>query len=261
LGVLAEVFTPELVDAATAEHGRSEKRRRLLPARLVVYFVLALCLFARELYEEVVRLLSVGMPGTMALRRVNRSSLCGARARLGPEPLESLFRSISGTLATLDMPGLWRGLRLLALDGSDLELRLGRGRVCAAGAGVGACACRGSSGPLREAAGAVVGRSGGAAAAGGGAPRPPGTGLGSVRLAARTLALAAEHGIPAVLTNAVRYADPGMGEVADVLDAARLLVPVDPRKPDRLDAGEGWLKDEGDMIRAVQQICDAAGTG
>jgi error-prone DNA polymerase len=89
----------------------------------------------------------------------------------------------------------------------------------------------------------------------------PGTAPGSVRLAARTLALAAEHGIPAVLTNAVRYADPGMGEVADVLDAARLLVPVDPRKPDHLDSGEGWLKDEGDMIRAAQQIADAAGAG
>jgi error-prone DNA polymerase len=50
-----------------------------------------------------------------------------------------------------------------------------------------------------------------------------------------------------------------MGEVADVLDAARLLVPVDPRKPHLLDSGEGWLKDEGDMIRAAQQIADAAG--
>jgi error-prone DNA polymerase len=89
----------------------------------------------------------------------------------------------------------------------------------------------------------------------------PGNGTGSVRLAARTLALAVEHGIPAVLTNAVRYADPGLGEVADVLDAARLLVPIDPRKPDRLDSGEAWLRDETDMIRAAQQIVDAAGTG
>ena len=64
-------------------------------------------------------------------------------------------------------------------------------------------------------------------------------GPGRVRLAARTLALAIEHGVSAVLANAVRYADPGMGEVADVLDAARLLVPIDPRKPDRL---EGWLR-------------------
>ncbi len=80
-------------------------------------------------------------------------------------------------------------------------------------------------------------------------------------MAARTLAAATEHGIPAVLTNAVRYADPGMGEVADVLDAARLLVPIDPRRPEALDSGEAWLKDQGGMIRIAQQIADAAGIG
>lgn len=43
IGILTKVFTTELVDAAIAKHGRAEQRRRLLPARLVVYFVLALC--------------------------------------------------------------------------------------------------------------------------------------------------------------------------------------------------------------------------
>ncbi|MFE3995434.1 transposase domain-containing protein [Streptomyces goshikiensis] len=51
LEILTKVFTPELVDAAVAKHGRGELRRRLLPARVVVYFVLALCLFARESYR------------------------------------------------------------------------------------------------------------------------------------------------------------------------------------------------------------------
>ncbi|MGW1593718.1 transposase domain-containing protein [Streptomyces sp. NPDC002343] len=51
MGILTKVFTAELVDAAIAKHDRAERRRRLLPARLVVYFVLALCLFARESYE------------------------------------------------------------------------------------------------------------------------------------------------------------------------------------------------------------------
>ncbi|MFF0764332.1 transposase domain-containing protein [Streptomyces sp. NPDC003737] len=47
---MTKAFTPELVDAAVAKHGRGELRRRLLPARLVVYFVLGLCLFVRESY-------------------------------------------------------------------------------------------------------------------------------------------------------------------------------------------------------------------
>ncbi|MEW2573979.1 DNA polymerase III subunit alpha [Streptomyces sp. NPDC047070] len=84
-----------------------------------------------------------------------------------------------------------------------------------------------------------------------------GTGPGSLRLAARTVGFAAEQRVRPVLTNAVRYADPGMGPVADVLDAARRLVPVDPRK--ELDSGEAWLKDEGAMLAAAERIVEAAG--
>ena len=45
LGVLTRVFPPELVDRVVAESGRTEMRHRLLPARVVVYYVLALALF------------------------------------------------------------------------------------------------------------------------------------------------------------------------------------------------------------------------
>jgi hypothetical protein len=46
LGVLTWVYPPDLVDRVVAACGRTERRRRLLPARLVVYFVLALALFS-----------------------------------------------------------------------------------------------------------------------------------------------------------------------------------------------------------------------
>ncbi|MFI1210996.1 DNA polymerase III subunit alpha [Streptomyces sp. NPDC020802] len=84
-----------------------------------------------------------------------------------------------------------------------------------------------------------------------------GTGPGSLRLAARTVGFAAEQGVRPVLGNAVRYADAGMGPVADVLDAARRLVPVDPRK--ELDSGEAWLKDAGAMLAAAERVVEAAG--
>ncbi|MGW0825655.1 DNA polymerase III subunit alpha [Streptomyces sp. NPDC002845] len=84
-----------------------------------------------------------------------------------------------------------------------------------------------------------------------------GTGPGSLRLAARTVGFAAEQRVRPVLGNAVRYADPGMGPVADVLDAARRLVPVDPRR--ELDSGEGWLKGAGAMLHAAERIVEAAG--
>ncbi|MGW0815295.1 DNA polymerase III subunit alpha [Streptomyces viridiviolaceus] len=84
-----------------------------------------------------------------------------------------------------------------------------------------------------------------------------GTGPGSLRLAARTVGFAAEQGVRPVLSNAVRYADHGLGPVADVLDAARRLVPIDPAK--ELDSGEAWLKDAGAMRQVAERVVEAAG--
>ncbi|WP_052744509.1 DNA polymerase III subunit alpha, partial [Streptomyces odonnellii] len=86
-----------------------------------------------------------------------------------------------------------------------------------------------------------------------------GTGPGSLRHAARTLGFAAEQGVRPVLSNAVRYADPGQGPVADVLDSARRLVPIDPRRG--LDSGERWLKDPDAMARTAELVAEAAGFG
>ncbi|WP_335982256.1 DNA polymerase III subunit alpha [Streptomyces sp. CA2R106] len=86
----------------------------------------------------------------------------------------------------------------------------------------------------------------------------PGTGPGSLRLAARTLALADRTRTTAVLTNAVRYADAEQHRLADVLDAARLLRPIDRRQ---LDSGQRWLKGEGEMSRVAREIAECAGMG
>ncbi|MEU0948828.1 DNA polymerase III subunit alpha [Streptomyces canus] len=84
-----------------------------------------------------------------------------------------------------------------------------------------------------------------------------GTGSGSLRLAARALGFAADQRITPVLSNAVRYADPGQGPVADVLDSARRLVPIDTRG--ERDCGERWLKPTTDMARIAEQVAEAAG--
>ncbi|MFD9688448.1 DNA polymerase III subunit alpha [Kitasatospora sp. NPDC059088] len=86
--------------------------------------------------------------------------------------------------------------------------------------------------------------------------RRAGTGPGSLRLAARTLGLAADLDVPAVLTNAVRYADAGQSRVADVLDAARLLMPI---RPGRTCNGERWLKPGAEMAVLAEEVARAAG--
>ncbi|MFD3944092.1 DNA polymerase III subunit alpha [Streptomyces sp. NPDC058579] len=86
-----------------------------------------------------------------------------------------------------------------------------------------------------------------------------GTGPGSLRLAARMAGLAAEQQVETVLSNSVRYADPHQGEVADILDSARSLVPIDGRDASRLDSGQRWLKDTGEMERIAGRIAEAVG--
>ena len=46
VAVLTRLIDRDLVDDVLAETGRSGQRSRLLPARVVVYYVIALCLFS-----------------------------------------------------------------------------------------------------------------------------------------------------------------------------------------------------------------------
>jgi Insertion element 4 transposase N-terminal/Transposase DDE domain len=127
IGVLTQTFPPELVDRVIARTGKAEQRQRLLPARVVVYYILAMWLFAQVGYEEVVRLLVEGLAWARRWRGVwqvpDKSSIARARARLGLAPLRELFVEVARPLATQATKGAWyRGWRLMALDGSTLDV-------------------------------------------------------------------------------------------------------------------------------------------
>jgi hypothetical protein len=133
IGVLTRTYPPALVDRVLAECGRVERRHRLLPARLVVYYVLALALFAGVAYEEVLRCLVEALRGAVwwpnprepwrVWRVPAKSALVQARARLGAAPLRVLFEQAARPLASEQTQGAWyRGLRLLALDGTCLDV-------------------------------------------------------------------------------------------------------------------------------------------
>ncbi|MBV8994359.1 MAG: transposase domain-containing protein, partial [Pseudonocardiales bacterium] len=61
LGVLSSLIHRDVVDDVIRETGKREARSRLLPAHVVVYYVLALNLFFGEAYEEVMRQLVNGL--------------------------------------------------------------------------------------------------------------------------------------------------------------------------------------------------------
>nr|WP_281371981.1 DNA polymerase III subunit alpha [Modestobacter versicolor] len=78
-------------------------------------------------------------------------------------------------------------------------------------------------------------------------------GRGDRSRAQAMLRFAAETGVPAVLTNAVRYVDALDAPTADVLDAARRLVPLGERHVDRRTA-EGYLKSGKEMADLADDL-------
>jgi len=127
IGVLTRVFPPELVDQVVAAAGRVEQRHRLLPARVVVYYVLALALFADASYEEVMRALVEGLAWQSGWRQVwevpAKGSIFKARSRVGREPLRLLFEATAGVLAGERTRGaFYREWRLMSLDGTCLDV-------------------------------------------------------------------------------------------------------------------------------------------
>jgi hypothetical protein len=126
LGVLTRLITRELVEEVLAETGRREQRKRLLPARAVVYFVLALALFYGDSYEEVMRKLVQGLSWLAIWKREwhvpSSSALAQARERLGPEPLRELFERVAQPCAQLSTAGAHlAGRRLMSIDGVELD--------------------------------------------------------------------------------------------------------------------------------------------
>jgi len=118
--VLTRAFPPDLVDEVIGATGTREVRRRLLPTRLVVYFVLALWLFRGRNcgYGQVMTKLADGLyhqrrAGDLLDERLdpdgwvaagggrrwkppNISSLSRGRGKLGADPVRMLFEQVAG---------------------------------------------------------------------------------------------------------------------------------------------------------------------
>lgn len=127
IGVLARTYPAEVVDAAVAESGRREQRSRLLPARVVVYYVMAMALFSQASYEEVMRSLVEGVSWSQQWRQrwaiPTKAAIFKARSRLGVAPLRVLFERTARPLGTADSKGVWyRKWRLMSIDGTVLDV-------------------------------------------------------------------------------------------------------------------------------------------
>lgn len=127
LGVIAKFFPRERVHAVLEQTGRASVRERDLPAHVVVYYVIALALYMRSSYREVLRCLLEGVqwlldPSTV-VKVAGKSGISQARTRLGAKPVQALYEAMVAPIAGKRTKGAWyRQWRLVSLDGSTLDV-------------------------------------------------------------------------------------------------------------------------------------------
>ena len=126
-GVLAASVPRDAVDDAVAAAGRQARRRDgKLPPHVMVYFAMAMALFAGDDYEEV----AARLAGTLASWGCwdaawsvpTSGGITQARQRLGWEPLRELFARVAVPVADLLTRGAFLGpWRLMAVDGFEWD--------------------------------------------------------------------------------------------------------------------------------------------
>jgi hypothetical protein len=128
LGVLASWVPRDAVDDAVLATGKGARRAGgKLPPHVMVYFVMALALFADDDYEEVAARL------TETLREwgcwddgwevPTSGGITQARQRLGAEPMAELFARVAVPVAEEETRGAFLGpWRLMAIDGFEWDV-------------------------------------------------------------------------------------------------------------------------------------------
>jgi hypothetical protein len=130
VGVLAKVFPPELVDRVVEQAGARERRKRTLPARVMVYYLLAMVLFFQSGYAEVWNKLVAGLDWAGRFRarallgmQPTPAAITLARQRLGWQVMAALLAETAGPLAGQEQEAAFcSGMRLVAIDGMCLDL-------------------------------------------------------------------------------------------------------------------------------------------
>jgi hypothetical protein len=127
LGVIAKFFPADEENAVLQQTKRSSVRQRDLPAHVVVYYVIALALYMRSSYHEVLRCLLEGVQWLMdpsaRVKVAGKSGISQARRRLGAAPMKALYDSVVKPVATAETQGAWyRQWLLVSLDGSTFDV-------------------------------------------------------------------------------------------------------------------------------------------
>jgi len=137
LGVLAKYFPRGKILEILKETKTASERQRLLPAHVVMYYVIALSLYLPVSMTEVLRCLVEGLKwlwGEEAVTVAGKSGISQARTRLGVEPVKRLHDAVVAPVGTRRTKGtFYRRWRLVSLDGSTLDVSDTRANAMAFG--------------------------------------------------------------------------------------------------------------------------------
>ena len=120
LGELTQQFPFEMVDAALAATGRTQSRSRDLPARVVVYLLVAGVLFAELGYGQVWQRLCAGLDG-LPVATPTASALTQARRRSARAAADAVRPAWPGPTAATSGVRVG-GLLVCAIDGTTLSV-------------------------------------------------------------------------------------------------------------------------------------------
>jgi hypothetical protein len=128
VGLLASSVPRDVIDEAVAELGKQAKRSDgKLPPHVMVYFVMAMALFADEDYDEVLARLVEPLTRwgcwDSGWRIPGSSGITQARQRLGFEAVQAVFEQVAVPVCELLTRGGWlAGRRLVSIDGFEWDV-------------------------------------------------------------------------------------------------------------------------------------------
>jgi hypothetical protein len=126
LAQLHRYFPTDIVKDSLERAQKTTKRTRELPNEFMTYYPMLLCLYRDVSQQEVLRVMADGLSwlfGLTEFKITGKSGISQARARVGSEPLIDVFDCCAKPLAKPGSKGcFYRSLRLVAIDGSDLDL-------------------------------------------------------------------------------------------------------------------------------------------
>jgi hypothetical protein len=139
LGVLSTWVGRDAIDEAIEGTGRGARRSGgKLPPHVMIYFVMALALFADDDYEEVIAKLAETLQDwdcwDAEWTVPTSGGITQARQRLGFEPLREVFAQVTGPVADEDTSGAFLGpWRLMTVDGMEWDVPATEANIAAFG--------------------------------------------------------------------------------------------------------------------------------